>query len=145
MRSGILDTGRGSSKKRSPRLKRKKIQVVDAVHNDTSKLTTDLAAIQNTSLDLSQTDSQHSEVTTLLNDSEVSFLTDNYSKHTEEETSLHILPESVNDNVQEWVDNQEGDLNANIEEIQSLSEKSAICSVQVRTVNLLIFFLHKKL
>ena len=108
MRSGILDTGRSSNKKRSPRLRRKKVQSIDAVPKDSNK--------NDTNVD--NTLSVQNDISTAVDASEPS-------------TNLNGLPADVmNVKVQEWVDNQNSDCNSTTDEVQ-LPMKTEACSVEV--------------
>lgn len=112
MRSGILDTGRGSSKKRSPRPRHKKIQAIDALPKDSNTKTN-----------------------ATLEDHPVPSVQNDLSVEASESTSDNLggLPvaEVMNIKVQEWVNNQSSECNLNAEEVQP-SVKTEACPVEVR-------------
>lgn len=109
MRSGILDTGRNSSKKRSPRLRRKKVQAVPKESNNKT--------------DANMEDNQ---VPSAQNDLSV-----DASESTSDNLSSLPVAEVMNIKVQEWVNNQSSECNSNAEEVQPPLKMEA-CPVQVR-------------
>lgn len=119
MRSGILDTGRGSGKKRSPRTRRKKIP---PVQKDSNKI--DVGDIQT---NYAQADFQSSEKTPkeLSNSSDTLLVNE----------QQHSAVKSGNEKVQEWVDNQNEDPNSNAGDAQ-LPEKTETSSIEPYSVDL---------